>query len=150
FLRNPQPIRPQKDWKTGLGTVILRMPRFNMSDEEAMALVNYFAAVDKVSNPGEGLSYPYLAIEQHEDQYWQRRSQEYVTRTDKTKLDSRLKKLEATWDRLLPEQIADKEANSRAAEAAVKTAKPDEKKDAERLRDALQKELKTLEAQPAK
>jgi mono/diheme cytochrome c family protein len=42
FLRNPFAIRP---------TTILRMPRFNMSDEEAADLVNYFAAADRVNNP---------------------------------------------------------------------------------------------------
>lgn len=43
FLLDPYPIRP---------SVILRMPRFNMSSEEASDLANYFAAVD-------GAPYPY-------------------------------------------------------------------------------------------
>lgn len=43
FLLDPYPIRP---------AVFLRMPRFNMSSEEATKLANYFAAVD-------GVSYPY-------------------------------------------------------------------------------------------
>jgi hypothetical protein len=43
FLLEPYPIRP---------AVFLRMPRFNMSSEEATKLANYFAAVD-------GVSYPY-------------------------------------------------------------------------------------------
>src|SRR5262249_20796151 len=64
FLRNPPSIRPQRDEKTGSGTLLLRMPRFSMSDEEAMTLVNYFAAVDKVNNPGEGLHYPYVPMPQ--------------------------------------------------------------------------------------
>lgn len=44
FLLNPYPIRP---------AAFLRMPRFNMSSEEASALVNYFAAVDNASYPYE-------------------------------------------------------------------------------------------------
>ena len=42
FLLDPYPIRP---------SVILRMPRFNMSAEEAAKLVNYFAAIDNVDYP---------------------------------------------------------------------------------------------------
>ena len=43
FLLDPYPIRP---------SVVLRMPKFNMSPEESRKLVNYFAAVD-------GADYPY-------------------------------------------------------------------------------------------
>ena len=43
FLLDPHPIRP---------AVVLRMPKFNMSPDEATKLVNYFAAVD-------GVDYPY-------------------------------------------------------------------------------------------
>ena len=43
FLLNPFPIRP---------AVFLRMPKFNMSSEEATQIVNYFAARD-------GIQYPY-------------------------------------------------------------------------------------------
>jgi len=42
FLLDPYPIRP---------AVVLRMPRFNMSAEEATALVNYFAARDDAAYP---------------------------------------------------------------------------------------------------
>lgn len=45
FLLDPQPIRP---------AVVLRMPKFNMSPDEATSLVNYFAAVD-------GARHPYVA-----------------------------------------------------------------------------------------
>lgn len=43
FLLDPYPIRP---------ATVLRMPKFNMSSDEATKLVNYFAAVD-------GADYPY-------------------------------------------------------------------------------------------
>ncbi|MDX1967646.1 MAG: c-type cytochrome [Planctomycetaceae bacterium] len=53
FLRNPTQIRH---------TTVLRMPRFNMSSEEAQDLANYFAAVD-------GAAYPYQPIPQREAPY---------------------------------------------------------------------------------
>ncbi len=42
FLLNPYPIRP---------AVFLRMPKFNMSPEEAGAIANYFAAKDRAEYP---------------------------------------------------------------------------------------------------
>ncbi|MEX2175973.1 MAG: hypothetical protein WD872_16545 [Pirellulaceae bacterium] len=42
FLLEPYPIRP---------ATFLRMPKFNMSSDEATALVNYFAAVDNAKYP---------------------------------------------------------------------------------------------------
>jgi mono/diheme cytochrome c family protein len=53
FLRNPYQIRH---------TTVLRMPRFNMSDDEARALANYFAAVD-------GAVYPYQKVIEREAPY---------------------------------------------------------------------------------
>lgn len=53
FLKNPMQIRH---------TTVLRMPRFNMSDAEAEALANYFAAVD-------GVDYPYQSVPEREPQY---------------------------------------------------------------------------------
>src|SRR5262249_10364748 len=55
FLREPTMIRPQL---ADGGPMLLRMPRFNMSDDDARTLVNYFAAVDRRHNPGIGLEYP--------------------------------------------------------------------------------------------
>ncbi len=51
FLLEPYPIRP---------AVFLRMPKFNMSRDEATKLVNYFAAVDNAN-------YPYEASEVRQD-----------------------------------------------------------------------------------
>jgi cytochrome c551/c552 len=44
FLLNPYPIRP---------AVFLRMPKFNMSSDEAAAIVDYFNAVDNPNYPSE-------------------------------------------------------------------------------------------------
>jgi cytochrome c553 len=53
FLRNPGRLRH---------TTVLRMPRFNMSDDDAQALANYFAAVD-------GTPFPYQLIAEREPAY---------------------------------------------------------------------------------
>lgn len=53
FLKDPNRIR---------FTTVLRMPRFNMSNDEAEKLANYFAAVD-------GAPYPYLDVPQREPDY---------------------------------------------------------------------------------
>jgi cytochrome c551/c552 len=53
FLKNPGKLRY---------TTVLRMPKFNMTDEEAQALANYFAAVD-------GAPFPYTDIPQREPEY---------------------------------------------------------------------------------
>ncbi|MDA0283549.1 MAG: hypothetical protein O3B86_09365, partial [Planctomycetota bacterium] len=54
FLREPDQIRYLKSG--------LRMPKFNMSSDEARILANYFAAAD-------GASYPYEAIPQSDKEY---------------------------------------------------------------------------------
>jgi mono/diheme cytochrome c family protein len=151
FLRNPQPIRFLREQfgPDSLGTV-LRMPRFNMSDDEATALVNYFAAVDKLGNPAEGLNYPYVAIPQKNNLFWYNETSQYVARLGKERVEERLKALQPTWELLLKEQVDEIERNLRAAEESAKTAKPEDKKAAELLRDNLKKELETRKAQAAK
>ena len=61
FLRNPGRVRH---------TTVLRMPRFNMSDAEAQALANYFAAVD-------GTEFPYQLIAEKEPGYLNAKNQEF-------------------------------------------------------------------------
>jgi len=61
FLKNPGKIRH---------TTVLRMPRFNMSDDEAQALANYFAAVD-------GTPYPYQLITEREPAYLNQLNEEF-------------------------------------------------------------------------
>ncbi len=53
FLKEPEQIRH---------TTVLRMPKFNMDDSEAMALANYFAAVD-------GAEFPYQTNERQSADY---------------------------------------------------------------------------------
>jgi hypothetical protein len=124
FLRNPTPIRPQ---------VILRMPKFNMSDEEAKALVNYFAAADKIGNPGIGLAYPYLTVPEQQDTYQREQALAYWERTNKEEgLKARLKRVQ---DEDVP-----------AAKKKVDDAKTDvERKDAERGVAVVNAQIKALQ-----
>jgi mono/diheme cytochrome c family protein len=80
FLRNPHKLRE---------VAILRMPRFNMSDEEAMTLVNYFGAVDKLANPGIGLTYPYLTIPQRDEEFLGEKSAQYAKRLEEDGIKGR-------------------------------------------------------------
>src|SRR5262249_4659956 len=77
FVRNPFEIRPM---------TVLRMPRFNMSEDDARALADYFAAVDKLSNPGVKITYPYAEVPQREKDYWLKKNAEYVQRLRSQKL----------------------------------------------------------------
>jgi mono/diheme cytochrome c family protein len=97
FLRNPEEIRPM---------AILRMPRFNMSDDEAMALVNYFSAADRVSNPGAGIRYPYLTVPQQDEAYWQQKTAEYVNRLKaRGQYEQRLRDLQPVWEDVLRRRL---------------------------------------------
>ncbi|MBV9121733.1 MAG: hypothetical protein JO112_00045, partial [Planctomycetes bacterium] len=71
FLKDPPKIRE---------VTILRMPRFSLSDDDAQALVNYFAAVDQTQNPGIDLTYPYLMVPEHDAGYLQQKSEQYLQR----------------------------------------------------------------------
>src|SRR5581483_4234783 len=104
FLLNPTPVRRM---------TILRMPKFNMSTEEARMLVDYFAGVERLTNPGIGLGYPLAAIPQQgalDNPWWSQRNAEYVERlktADKngqTLLAGRLKAYEPIWTKLREEQ----------------------------------------------
>ncbi|REJ68577.1 MAG: hypothetical protein DWQ31_07390 [Planctomycetota bacterium] len=64
FLLDPHPIRP---------AVILRMPKFNMSSDEATSLVRYFAARDNAD-------YPHQFNHRTRPDYLDRREHEYQER----------------------------------------------------------------------
>jgi mono/diheme cytochrome c family protein len=71
FLLDPTVVRPQEK-------MMLRMPKFNMSHEEAQALVSYFGASARLDNPGAAVTYPYLTIEQRDERYWKPRNDQYL------------------------------------------------------------------------
>ena len=148
FLLNPTPIRPETHMK-------LRMPRFNMSPEEAQSLVNYFASASKTDNPGIGLTYPYETVPQRDPRYWAARSQEYRKEIDNdTAIEARvraeLKDAEALLADLNKAEKKDDKAIA-AQQAKIKDLKDeiDKKKwDEERKRwvapDAYQKDAYKL------
>jgi mono/diheme cytochrome c family protein len=153
FLRNPTPIRPM---------VRLRMPRFNMSDEEAMALVNYFAAASKIANPGIGLKYPYVKVPQQEEGYLEGKTAAYIARLkkDKDEYRRRPKEMAPMWKKELQARIPEEEALQKEAktlrdqaEKAYNAAKakdkddpklPEMKKDLDKRRQDYQKLTKLV------
>src|SRR5437868_6295798 len=115
FLTNPIPLRP---------IAVLRMPKFNLGSEDAQALVNYFEATSKVTNPGIGLTYPYLTVPEREDSYLAGKESDYVARLMKANaLDARAKDMQPIWARVTKDRIADAEARLKSAKAAVEDAK---------------------------
>jgi hypothetical protein len=159
FLLDPQPIRR---------LAILRMPKFNMSKDEARMLVDYFAAVTRQTNPGIGLAYPHEVIIGREDisgEYWRKKTSDYVAYLKKTKqmdkdgkelgslFDARKKEYEPVWKRVksltepgLRAKLDDLEAAKKKKEAEKDFArkKLDPLKDAKDPKDLAKKaELET-------
>jgi mono/diheme cytochrome c family protein len=115
FFRNPIKIRP---------LAVLRMPRFNMSGEDAQALVNYFAASSKTTNAGIGLIYPYLLVPERESSHLNTKETDYIARLKKANaLETREKELQPVWAKETKERIADGESRLKSAKAAVEQAK---------------------------
>ncbi|QDU31628.1 Cytochrome c [Anatilimnocola aggregata] len=78
FLLQPYPIRP---------AVFLRMPKFNLSSDEATKLVNYFAAIDNAN-------YPYESAEVRLDSHLAEMQAAYerqAMRPDANRLDDAMK-----------------------------------------------------------
>ena len=122
FLKEPTPIRPM---------VVLRMPKFNMSDEDAQSLVNYFSSVTKLDNPGIGLTAPYFASPEREESYLRAQNEAYVAQLKKAKLpgkdqtlfDQRLEEMKPIWEDTLRVTLAESQVKFKAAEAALEKAK---------------------------
>ena len=137
FIRDPFKMRPY---------TVLRMPKFNMSADEARTLVEYFGAVDKTENPGMGLTEPFLTVGQQDEKFWLRESSDYVAMlADKKGPDASERKrhlaeaqgeLEVVWQRTLAGRVASKERDLEGADAAVEAARAAEKKAKQNLKDA--------------
>jgi hypothetical protein len=116
-----------------------------MSDDEAMDLVNYFAAADRLNNPGIGVNYPYISpMPQRQEGFWQQESETYVTTLkQKDLLQKRVAELKPIWELLQSEQLAE-------AQAALKDAKDAEVKETDKeKKKAAQAVVKATEAQVA-
>lgn len=122
FLRNPTQIRPR---------VVLRMPKFNFSDAEVQSLVDYFAAVDRLENPGSSVMNPYLAREQPGPSYWTERSAVYAAKAGPNRIKLRGEQLKpALADYVRYRGLPDAEqklAVAKAAQTRAQKAVEDEK-----------------------
>jgi cytochrome c2 len=154
FLLNPQPVRKM---------VVLRMPKFNMSNDEAKTLVDYFAAVEKYENPGIGLN-PYETIPQREplsDAFWLQKNVEYDAKLKAGKMkdaagkdvslyDKRLEELRPVWQQILKDleaKQADAKIKKKAAEERFKAAEKAEADEKDVAKKAtLQAALKSEES----
>jgi mono/diheme cytochrome c family protein len=136
FLRNPTVVRPE-------GYMLLRMPKFNMSAEDAQALVNYFSAAARLNNPGAGVSAEYLTVQQRDEQYWQRQTADYVARLKKEgkTFDEHRDAMKPFWEESLKTRVAEGEVALSAAEDEVKKAKGDDKTRKEQEVSALKSSL---------
>jgi mono/diheme cytochrome c family protein len=146
FLLNPTRIRPQE-------VVILRMPKFNMSPDESQAIVNYFAAVERLNNPGAGLANSFLAVPQQDEKFWQRKTEEYLKNLGEKRVKEKLDNLRDTvWPLVLEDEVSAAKRKVAVAEDAIKQAGTDndKKKAAEKVRDGLKDELKAAETRLSK
>ncbi|MEX2288042.1 MAG: c-type cytochrome [Planctomycetaceae bacterium] len=80
FLRDPYRIRPE---------AVLRMPKFNLSPDEAQSLANYFASVD-------GAPYPYQYVPEREPSYIDEKNEELKPVLD----DGKVEYLSQAWKTL--------------------------------------------------
>jgi mono/diheme cytochrome c family protein len=123
FLLNPTVIRPQT-------YLVLRMPKFSLSAEDATALVNYFGAMDKRNNPAAGLTYPFTSIPEQDEQYWRQQNQEYVKQIGPKGLEERIKRdnLNEAWAAETKKMLQDAETVLDQARKDAAAAKDDETK----------------------
>jgi cbb3-type cytochrome oxidase cytochrome c subunit len=110
FLLNPRPIRKIPP---------LQMPKFSLSPDESMTLVNYFIAVNRSNNPALGLTGPYDQIEQKDEAYLRKMTKEYVDRLKANNLfDERVKELKPVWALAARESLANAERRLALLKAA--------------------------------
>ncbi len=136
FLLNPFQVRKM---------TVLRMPKFNLSGNDAQSLVDYFAAVERQQNVGIGLTYPYEQIKQQDAAsaaYFKQKSLEYVARLKtvpdssrggkgKTMFDTRIEELTPIWTTVLKDYEGQKQAVKSRLDVAVEKYTAAESKEAE-------------------
>ncbi len=153
FLRDPPRVRR---------LTVLRMPRFNLSDDEARALVNYFSAVDRINNPAIGLTSPFQAIPQRgelTDRFWRERTEQYIKELERTPdpanpkqslYDVMVRELNPVWEQIVSEQKSqakDAESRKKAAEKRLEELKASEKNAKEGDKKALAQSIEDAQKQ---
>jgi cytochrome c2 len=142
FLLNPFPVRKM---------TVLRMPKFNLSPNDAQSLVDYFGGVERMQNPGIGLTFPFEQVAQQDaaTDYFKQKSAEYVARLktvkvsqggkDVTMFDKRVQELTPIWQSVLKD-LEDQKAATKtridAASAKLKEAETKEKDAQKKLESA--------------
>lgn len=140
FLLDPEPVRRMS---------VLRMPKFNLSRDEAKALVDYFAAVEKLNNPGSGLQYPHEAVPQKQElneAFWKAKNSEYLARLKNSKVQDKEGKAQTLFDQRLSAYDAVWMQLAKENESELKAALDKAKEQAE----STDKELKSLKEKLAK
>lgn len=150
FLLEPIEMRPY---------VKLRMPKFNMSDEEATALADYFSSVDRLNNPGLGLTEPFLSVPQQSLDFWRDKNKLYVQKLGEKGMKEAVQQLGPVWKRKVADEITAMERQLEGTAALIEqltkdreNAPDDTKKkeaaqkleDATKNRDATQKRINEL------
>jgi mono/diheme cytochrome c family protein/cbb3-type cytochrome oxidase cytochrome c subunit len=154
FLRDPTVIRPR---------AVLRMPKFNFSDAEILALVDYFAAADRLENPASSVTNLYLARQHLSPQVLHDQGGKYAAKLGPAKLKERADKLKGLWEEIvkyqeLPDaqrrlndakQVLDaaKEAEKKETDAAKKKSAEAAVQKAQKDYDEAEKQAKSLEGQ---
>ncbi|HZT79344.1 MAG TPA: c-type cytochrome, partial [Gemmataceae bacterium] len=150
FLKDPGEVRPQfrslDNGQRSEGILLLRMPRFNLSDDDVHALVGYFAAADRLDNPAFGLEYPYLTIREKENSYLAARSAEYARRLGKDDLNRKAEPLYPIWT---AEKVSAAEAAVKAAKEEAARAPKDKQGEARKALQKAEKELSALKEKAA-
>jgi hypothetical protein len=142
---------------------VLRMPKFNFSDAEIMALVDYFAAADRLENPASSVTNLYLARQHASPSFWEDQAGKYATKLGPAKLKERADKLKGLWEEIVKYQqlpdaqrrLADarqtldaaKEAEKKETDAAKKKTAEASVQKAQKEHDEMDKRLKALEGQ---
>jgi hypothetical protein len=144
------------------------MPKFNMSKQEALALVQYFTAVERLTNPGTDLPDvdPIFAGAGLESNYFTARNKEYFDRLKDNKLDpgsfkarqaelqpiltAYKKKVLAELEKVGEEKKADKASKLARANNAAKEAKDNLDKAEANLKNAKNDKDKLEELAKAK
>src|SRR5262249_27758218 len=85
---------------------------------------------DKRNNPAAGLTFPFAAIDQHDERYWRERNHDYVQRLGAKGLEERIKRdnLNEAWAAETQKMLKDAEAVLAQAKKEAEDAKDDEVK----------------------
>src|SRR5262249_18561281 len=95
------------------------------------------AGTSRLTNPGAGVTAPYLAVPQRDEPFWQARTKEYVERLKKDKkLDERVKEMGPVWEEALKRRIAEAKNAVDIEKAAVEDAKKRKDTDAQKGAEA--------------